>query len=116
MLTDTTVAARLGDYRSGVEDLVRGYEVLRSSAEPAGRELTHGERHHLHTLLRSVPGFPTDIGGQLDHELRAFHPTARSNASSAATLLRILLLQQIDVLWWGTTAPFVDDDAVRTSG
>ncbi|MDN5861050.1 MAG: hypothetical protein L0H84_20790, partial [Pseudonocardia sp.] len=36
----------------------------------------------------------------------------RSNAPTASALLRIMLLQQIEVVWWAGEAPFADDAAV----
>lgn len=68
-----------------------------------------------HTLLRSMHDQFDGVAERIDEALRSFRPNDRSNATSPAVLLRILLLQQIDVMWWAATTPFSDDGAVRSS-
>ena len=110
-MTGTAPAAALADYRNAVEDIVHSYESAASECGP----LAAGERRALHALLKLPYDQVDDVAEHIDHELRSFRPNSRSNAASPAALLRILLLQQIDVLWWAATTPFTDDSAVRSS-
>jgi hypothetical protein len=52
---------------------------------------------------------------RLVRELRDYRPRARSSASDLPTFVRILLLSQIDSVWWGGTPPFTSDTDVLNS-
>src|SRR5262249_30979488 len=55
-----------------------------------------------------------DVGADwLLRELRSYQPDAGSSSvSDLPTFIRVLLLSQIDALWWKETAPFASDDDV----
>jgi hypothetical protein len=52
---------------------------------------------------------------RLVRELRNYRPRARSSASDLPTFIRILLLSQIDSVWWGGTPLFTSDADVLNS-
>ncbi|MBV9092651.1 MAG: hypothetical protein JO132_02040 [Streptosporangiaceae bacterium] len=51
----------------------------------------------------------------LIREIRDYRPSARSSASDLPAFIRILLLSQIDSVWWSGTAPFISDTDVLRS-
>ena len=66
-------------------------------------------------IVDGVPGGADRVFTQVIREYSRFEPSAASNASSAVTLVRILLLQQIDLAWWGHSRDFEDAAAVAAS-
>ena len=61
---------------------------------------------------------PSGCAGALERlllEVRGYQPSPRSSAASLAGLIRISLLAQIDVLWWGRERAFpTDADVLAT--
>jgi len=108
---DGTSARELADYRAGVDAIVRRYDA----GTPLRLLLAGVETPGVRYVFDGVPGGPEGLLRRVQGELRGYRPSSRSNASGPAALLRILLLQQIDVLWWSTTPPFPDDAAVYRS-
>jgi hypothetical protein len=53
---------------------------------------------------------------RLMREIRLYRPSARSSASDLPTFIRILLLAQIDLVWWSGTPAFALDADVMRSG
>jgi hypothetical protein len=66
-------------------------------------------------FLVAVEGGPQRLIEQSVEEYLRFEPNEASNASSAAGLVRILLLQNIDLVWWADQPNLVDADALRSS-
>jgi hypothetical protein len=62
-----------------------------------------------------VPGGGDRIIEQAVDEYLCFTPSQASNATDAVSVMRIVLLQQIDVAWWAGSPAFADDVAVNTS-
>ncbi len=116
-MTAGPAAADLAAYRRAVGDVVPhlrdGTSDPRRAAEPV-LELAAGTPE-LRAVLDRVPGGAAAALDRIDSQLSGFRPNPRSNAATPATLLRIALLQQIDVVWWGSVPPFDDDEAVRRS-
>ncbi len=106
--------AELAAYRAAVAEVVRRADG-RTGTATAG--LLPGAAGHpeLRAVLDRVPGGAAAALDRLADLLRRFRPGARSNAATPAALLRIALLQQVEVAWWGAVPPFADDDAVRRS-
>lgn len=100
----------LAEYRVTVEEAARHLEGTTGSLPVVVSRVL--SQPGLRAVLEAVPGAAVD---RIEREVRAFRPSSRSNASDPSTLLRILLLHQVDVLWWSGTRPFADDDAVRAS-
>jgi hypothetical protein len=107
----------LAGYRRAVDEAVR--HLRDGTADPgraAGPVLARAAgTPELRGVLDRVPGGADVALERITRQLSGFRPNPRSNATTPATLLRIALLQQIDVAWWGSVPPFADDDAVRRS-
>jgi hypothetical protein len=98
-------------YRDAVARLVVGLDGpllrRRAAVEP-----------DLLAVLDALPGGAEDVLARLEVEALAFRPGPRSNVRTPAEHVRLLLLQQIDVLWWSVgrgPRPFADDAAVLAS-
>ncbi|PWW24060.1 hypothetical protein JD79_03238 [Geodermatophilus normandii] len=106
----------LAGYRRAVDEVVR---YLHGGAAPGPAAAPVLDRAagipELRAVLDRVPGGADVALERIARQLAGFLPNPRSNAATPATLLRIGLLQQIDVAWWGSVTPFADDDAVRRS-
>ena len=106
------------DYHAAVEDLV----------EHAGR---HPQASEVHTVekLASTRLAHAEFGAVLSYldggadaaitsitrEIRNYRANERNSAADLATFIRILLLSQIDSVWWGRTSPFTSDSDVLCS-
>ena len=66
-------------------------------------------------IVDGVPGGADRVFTQVIDEYVRFEPSAASNASSPVALVRILLLQQIDLAWWGHTRDLEDAAAIAAS-
>ena len=109
--------ADLAAYRGAVDDVV---QRLRDGPAGGGREagplLDRAAGYpEVRAVLDLVPGGTEEVLARIAHQVGVFRPSARSNASTPATLLKIYLLQQIDVLWWSSVPPFPDDEDVLGS-
>lgn len=66
-------------------------------------------------LLTATPQGPTGVHASCLEAVASYQHRATSNASSPATLVRILLLQLIDIAWWASAPDFATDDDVTGS-
>lgn len=98
-------------YREAVEEIVRRHGAASGRASVPSLLSAAG----VNPVLDRVPGGRSAVVHRIEEELRAFRPSARSNALTPSALLRIDLLQQIEVAWWSAEAPFADDAAVQGS-
>jgi hypothetical protein len=108
--------ALLAGYRAAVEDLVR---------EAAGRpgDLVTAERlvserlgqPEFAAVLGGLDGGVDAVAARLADEIRNYRPSTRSSASDLPTFVRILLLSQIDSVWWSGTPAFASDAEVMGS-
>lgn len=104
-----------GAYRAATERIARQVAVHADvSGRPRVRRLLEDEPA-LMAVLDALPDRTGPAPSIIEATVDSFRPSVRSNARTPADLLRILLLQQIDVLWWSAAAPFADDDAVHRS-
>lgn len=62
-----------------------------------------------------VPGGGDRIIEQALEEYLNFTPSEAPAAGDPVSVMRIVLLQQIDVAWWAGTPGFVDDEAINSS-
>jgi hypothetical protein len=106
-------------YRAVVEELVM--EAGRYPRSPdlpiieglVARRLGQPE---ITAVLSYLNGGADAAAGRLISELRNYQPNARSSACDLATFIRIILLSQIDSVWWGGTTPFTSDaDVLRST-
>jgi hypothetical protein len=123
----TRVAVRFSDVsragparagRASGEELVAYRDaVARVVAGPDGPRLWHraAAEPDLLVVLDALPGGAEEVLARLEVETLAFRPGPRSNVRTPAEHLRLLLLQQIDVLWWSPAGAFADDAAVLAS-
>ena len=109
--------ADLTGYRAAVDAVVQHLAGLPTGqAPPAGAVLAGAaDRPAVRALLDHLPGGADPALARIEQQVLGFRPSARSNASAPATLVKILLLHQIDVVWWSSVAPFADDRAVLGS-
>jgi hypothetical protein len=99
----TDVHAELGG--SGGLGLVTAERILaRRLAEP---EIT--------AVLAAIPGGIDAAVERILREARNYRQSARSSAGNLAGLIRIALLAQIDVLWWGHLPAYQADAHVHAS-
>src|SRR5664280_2561602 len=64
-------------------------------------------------FLDGLEGGHQGLAEQAAEEFVRFEPSRASSAASAAALVRILLLQSLDMAWWGAVPDFLDDRAVE---
>ncbi|WP_138757481.1 DUF5715 family protein [Modestobacter altitudinis] len=104
-------------YRAAVDAVVQHLADLPADqAPPEGAVLADAaDRPAVRLLLDRLPEGAEGALARIERDVLAFRSSARSNASTPATLLKILLLHQVDVVWWSSVAPFPDDRAVLGS-
>jgi hypothetical protein len=111
-------SSHLLGYRAAVADLVQETSrridpVNLDAAERlvAGRL---GQREFASVLSR-LDGGEGANAERLMREIRLYRPSTRSSASDLPTFVRILLLAQIDSVWWSGTPAFASDADVMHS-
>lgn len=103
-------------FRAAVDELVqRMQRTTGDQGLATSSYLDAVDRPELRAVLDRLPDGAQGSLVRLEREIRAFRPSPRANASTPATLAKILLLQQIDVVWWSSVAHFADDRAVADS-
>ncbi len=86
------------------------------STSDIGRRLARWlEQPEASWVADRVPGGGDRVVAQALEEYANFTPSQASNAADPVSLMRIVLLQQIDVAWWSDTPGFADDHAVNSS-
>ena len=96
------------------------YETLEALGDRADRAtvaavVSDALEHPTLDFLSILEGGPERLVDQSVAEYSRFVPSAASNAASAAGLVRILLLQNVDLLWWNDTSDFVTDADIARS-
>ena len=115
-MTGPPSPAELAAYRRAVDDVVQRLRDGTVEGQGAGPVLHRAAEHpDVSAVLDLVPGGTEAVLARIAQQVGAFRPSARSNASTPATLLKIYLLQQIDVVWWSSVPPFTDDEDVLGS-
>ena len=109
----------LFSYRAAVEEL-----VMEASRYPRSSELTVIEelvagclgQPEITAVLSYLDGGADAAADRLISELRHYQPNGSSSACDLPTFIRIILLSQIDSVWWGGTTPFTSDaDVLRSA-
>lgn len=113
------VNSLLPAYRAMVEGVVDEAARHPRQSDPSVIEslvARHLGQPELAAVLSHVDG-GADVGADgLLRELRSYQPDMRSSsASDWPTFIRVLLLSQIDALWWSGTTPFASDAEVLGS-
>ena len=105
-------------YRAAVEDLVREASRHQQASKMATVEKIVSRRlqePEISTLLSHLDGGADIRAAALVGEIRSYQPNEHSSAIDVATFIRIMLLSQIDAVWWSRTAPFAYDADVLDS-
>jgi hypothetical protein len=111
---DNDVAA----YRDAVADVLAELAAYRRSANLDAIEQVLTRRlaePAFAAVLGAVPGGPEAAVGRVLYEVRSYRANARSSAVNLAAMIRIALLTQIEVLWWGYLSAFPTDEEVFSS-
>ncbi len=111
-------ASWLLGYRAAVNDLVEETSRQRNPADPLAVEGLVAKRlgqPEFADVLSRLDGGIDVAADRLMAEIRTYRPSVRSSASDLPTFVRILLLSQIDSVWWARTAPFTSDADVLGS-
>ena len=110
---DPDVAA----YRRAVAD-VHAEFLNGGGLSPAAAERILARRlpePEISTLLAAVPGGRRAAIDRVLREVRNYRHSARSSAGNLAGLIRIALLAQVDLLWWGHLPAYQADEHVHAS-
>jgi hypothetical protein len=114
VLSDSVLFA----YRTAVDDLVNEAGRHPRASELATIEGLFSRRlrePELSAVLSHLDEGPGAAAAGLIGEVRNYPPNARTSATSVAKFIRILLLSQIDSVWWGGAIPFTSDADVLGS-
>ena len=109
--------AQLPGYRAAVDDLVTEASRTLGSAEPPAVSAFVGDRlgrREFAPVLSRLSGGPAAAVEYLAAELSRFRPSDRG-AGDVWSFARIMLLSQIDTMWWGGIRPFGGDADVTQS-
>jgi hypothetical protein len=103
------------DYRVAVDCLLAELAESRRylTVESAGRLLARRLREPAFApVLSAIPGGHEAAIRSVLSEVRGFRRSARSSAVNVLTMIRITLLAQIDLLWWGHLPEYQSDAEV----
>jgi hypothetical protein len=110
--------SQLLGYRTAVADLVQeATRFLGPSNQAAAERLVAGRlgQQEFVRVLSHLDGGVGAVAERLMREIRLYQPSTRSSASDLPTFIRILLLAQIDLVWWSGTPAFASDADVLRS-
>ena len=109
----------LAAYREAVADVVAELAGPRDECPKmavAERVLTRRlSEPEFAMVLSATPEGEDAAARRILREVRSYEPTERSSASNLAAMIRIVLLAQIDMLWWGHLPPYETDKDVWAS-
>ena len=116
--SDVDPAQQLRQRRASVEEVYLAIEALGPNADPDAVATLVTDALEASPLdeLAHLRGGQARIVAQAVEDYRRFAPSDASNASSAAGLVRILLLQNVDLLWWEDVEDFDTEDDARAAG
>lgn len=105
----------LDTYRERVDVVVDA--LFRGQPSPTGDEVAHAVTGdpHVYAVLARHPDGPDHVVTALRDQVDTYVPNTRSAATDLPALIRIHLLHQIDVLWWGYSPRFAASADVTTS-
>lgn len=112
------VAITLRRFRESVDQLV---EDVGSGGLEAQRRRSHALLAQAATtpeivrVLDRTPGATAGAMASMEREVEAYRPNARSAAHDLPATVRILLLSQIDAMWWGRLPAYQTTDEVGST-
>jgi hypothetical protein len=103
--------------RTSIEGVYEALEALGGHADPeaVGTVVADALGQPSLGFLSTLRGGSERLVTQSIEEFRRFVPSAASNAASGAGLVRILLLQNVELLWWDDEPDFATDADVAAS-
>ena len=115
--SDVDPAQQLRERRASVEAVYLAIEALAPTANPDAVATLVSDALEATPLdeLAHLRGGRERIVAQAVEDYRRFAPSEASNATSAAGLVRILLLQNVDLLWWEDVDDFATEADVRAA-
>ncbi|PTR30318.1 hypothetical protein C8K36_102166 [Rhodococcus sp. OK519] len=110
----TLPAVDLDDYRSRVDDIA---ETIARTAPSTAQSVTSLllDDGMIREVLSGNPRGADHAATELGAQVVGFVPSARSSAADLRALVRVALLHQIDVLWWGHLPAFESSADVLSS-
>ena len=114
MRRDSDVSA----YRDAVADVLAELASHGECPSVAAAERTLARRlgePEFTSLFSAMPLGPEAAIRRVLREVRTYRHSARSSAGNLAAMIRIALLTQIDVLWWGHLPSYLSDSDVFTA-
>jgi hypothetical protein len=113
--SDVDPATLLLIRRSKIDSIYAELVDLGSGAPDAEvvNVIESGLHHEELAFLGDLAGGHRQMVEQAAGEYARFEPSEASSAGSAAALVRILLLQTLDLAWWGSVPDFSDDASVE---
>jgi hypothetical protein len=115
---DVSPRIAVDGYRASLDQLMNGLARWAPRMKPSdiARQLTRWlDDSEVQWVVDQVPGGGDRMIEQALEEYLNFTPSVASNASDPVSVMRIVLLQQIDVAWWSRSPGFADDVAVNSS-
>ena len=112
---DVSPRVATAGYRASLEQLMSGLVrwAPQMSTPDIGRQLAGWlDEPEASWVANRVPGGGDRVVEQALEEYANFTPSEASNAGDPVSLMRIVLLQQIDVAWWSHIPGFADDRAI----
>lgn len=108
----------LGIYREAVDDLVSdvGGERLEVQRRRATQLLDPSRlAAEITRALELTPDGASRAVASMSREISEYRPNARSAAADLPSLVRILMLAQIDAMWWGHVPAYQTTDMVAST-
>jgi hypothetical protein len=110
---EVSPAELLRQRRTSIDEVTETLEALGPGADPAkvASVMRSALQQPILGFLSELPGGVERLVTQSVEDYVRFSPNPASNAQTAAGLVRILLLQNVDLLWWDDEPDFatVDD-------
>ncbi len=115
--TQPEAARILLDRRAAIDALTVDLEALgeHPCVEAVSTTIHRGLANPLLSDLCDLRGGEDRLINQSCSEFERFGPSQASNATSPAGIVRILLLQNLDLLWWDDEEDFLTDEAVHSN-
>jgi hypothetical protein len=105
----SSTAVDVNGFALAVADLVAEAGAAREYAGPVGCEALLARRLTEPEFTTVFGGTPAGVDGTANGLLRQVREQPATGGPGTMTLIRTLLLSQIDAVWWGATAPYRSD-------
>lgn len=107
--------AAVVSYRVVIEELCQALGGATSAADTRPILEEYLDSEQARGIVIAAAGSPAILVDRAADELESYRPTAAATARTAAEVVKILLLQQIDLAWWADAADFEDQDQLARS-